>query len=141
MTFDTSFTEIMAFSLKFRQLLDYETLKYTVVICFVTYQIWEKFVWEKREKFTLKLKDFSLERLFLTIWMVENSIKMTIRNPILQATAALVANSSLGVKCVSAIVLLSYCLSYSETAIISLSVTPGEWTKLSNLKVVVCVMS
>lgn len=57
--------------------------------------------------------------------MVENSIKMTIRNPILQATAALVANSSLGVKCVSAIVLLSYCLSYSETAIISLSVTPG----------------
>ena len=58
--------------------------------------------------------------------MVENSIKMTIRNPILQATAALVANSSLGVKCVSAIVLLSYCLSYSETAIISLSVTPGE---------------
>ena len=47
------------------------------------------------------------------------------RNPLLQAGLALVTNASIGVKCVSAIVTLSYCLSYSESAILSLSVTPG----------------
>ncbi len=47
------------------------------------------------------------------------------KNPLLQAVAALVANSSLGVKVLSASVLLSYCLSYSESAILALSVTPG----------------
>ena len=41
------------------------------------------------------------------------------------AALALLANASAGVKCVSVIVLLSYCLSYSESAILALSVTPG----------------
>ena len=57
--------------------------------------------------------------------MLDSSGKMTMRNHLLQATAALVANASIGVKAVSATVLLSYCLSYSESAILALSVTPG----------------
>lgn len=47
------------------------------------------------------------------------------RNPLLQAFVALVANASVGVKIVSVSVLLSYCLSYSESAVLALSVTPG----------------
>jgi len=54
-----------------------------------------------------------------------NEDMMTIRNPFLQGLASLVANTSIGVKMVSAIILLSYCLSYSETALLSLSLTPG----------------
>lgn len=50
---------------------------------------------------------------------------MTVRNPFLQGLASLVANTSIGVKIVSAIILLLYCLSYSETALLSLSLTPG----------------
>ena len=38
---------------------------------------------------------------------------------------ALLANASASVKSVSIIVILSYCLSYSESAILALSVTPG----------------
>ena len=41
------------------------------------------------------------------------------------AAVALLANASASVKSVSVIVILSYCLSYSESAILALSVTPG----------------
>lgn len=47
------------------------------------------------------------------------------RNPLLKAAVALLANASASVKSVSVIVILSYCLSYSESAILALSVTPG----------------
>jgi hypothetical protein len=47
------------------------------------------------------------------------------KNPLLQAGVALAGNASVGVKVVSATVLLSYCLSYSESAVLALSVTPG----------------
>ena len=50
---------------------------------------------------------------------------VVMKNPLLQAGVALVANASIGVKIVSVSVLLSYCLSYSESAILALSVTPG----------------
>jgi len=56
--------------------------------------------------------------------MVTSTIE-EMRNPLLKAAVALLANTSIGVKAVSVIVLLSYCLSYSESAILALSVTPG----------------
>ena len=56
--------------------------------------------------------------------MVTKTIE-EMRNPLLKAVVALLANTSVGVKAVSIIVLLSYCLSYSESAILALSVTPG----------------
>lgn len=49
------------------------------------------------------------------------------KNPVLQAGLALIANTSVGVKSLSIIVLLSYFLSYSEYAILALSVTPGKF--------------
>ena len=45
--------------------------------------------------------------------------------PFFLAAVALLANASASVKSVSVIVILSYCLSYSESAILALSVTPG----------------
>ena len=56
--------------------------------------------------------------------MVTSTIE-EMRNPLLKAAVAPLANTSIGVKAVSVIVLLSYCLSYSESAILALSVTPG----------------
>jgi len=56
--------------------------------------------------------------------MVTKTIE-EMRNPLLKAAVALLANTSAGVKAVSVIVLLSYILSYSESAVLALSVTPG----------------
>lgn len=55
------------------------------------------------------------------------ALKWKMKNPVLQAGLALIANTSVGVKSLSIIVLLSYFLSYSEYAILALSVTPGKF--------------
>ena len=49
------------------------------------------------------------------------------RNPLVQAALALIANASVGVKSLSIIVFSSYFLSFSENAIWALSVTPGQF--------------
>ena len=62
------------------------------------------------------------------------------RNLVVQAVLALVANASVGVKSLCLTVVTSYFLSYSENAILALSVTPGYfwppnfwlWTALTH---------
>jgi len=68
------------------------------------------------------------------------SIKSGVWTSMVQASTALLANSSLGIKAVCATVLVGYCLSFSQPAIEALSVTPGYflpphfylWTALTH---------